>query len=372
VNALESLTIRAFRGLRDVELERLGRINLLVGANNSGKTSVLEAIATFSRPLDPLEWATTAWRREVGSARGARLESLKWMFPQPAGGSEGSDAHVFRTEISGTGRFPVRTSRGVLEENEGTPARSPYWKAIGLTEDTETAPQRGLLLTLTAEGGHTQAGLFDEHEPTTFQFWEDVPIARGRERKQPALPTGTITPFSHRIERLQVQQLSEASFGDFKPAVIDLVRRVDDGIRDLVILAPSGSRPSLYLRHAVQGLVPLSAFGDGVRRVLMYALTLPPLRGGVLLIDELETAIHVSALGGVFGWLVEACREYDVQLFATTHSLEALDAVLTAGEAHREQIAGYHLGAVGRPGAVKRYGGELLYRLRHERGLDVR
>ena len=31
------------------------------------------------------------------------------------------------------------------------------------------------------------------------------------------------------------------------------------------------------LRHAVQGLVPLSAFGDGVRRVLMYALTLPPL-----------------------------------------------------------------------------------------------
>ena len=46
---LETLTIHQFRGLRDVELRGLGRFNVLVGLNNSGKTSVLEAIATYAR-----------------------------------------------------------------------------------------------------------------------------------------------------------------------------------------------------------------------------------------------------------------------------------------------------------------------------------
>lgn len=42
---LENVTIHQFRGLRDLELKDLGRINLLVGINNSGKTSVIEALS---------------------------------------------------------------------------------------------------------------------------------------------------------------------------------------------------------------------------------------------------------------------------------------------------------------------------------------
>jgi AAA15 family ATPase/GTPase len=49
---LQSITIHQFRGLRDLELKDLGRINLLVGINNSGKTSVLEALSIYCHPLD--------------------------------------------------------------------------------------------------------------------------------------------------------------------------------------------------------------------------------------------------------------------------------------------------------------------------------
>ena len=41
----ESIRIQNFRGLKDLTIENLGRVNLLVGANNVGKTSVLEALA---------------------------------------------------------------------------------------------------------------------------------------------------------------------------------------------------------------------------------------------------------------------------------------------------------------------------------------
>src|SRR5262245_27193944 len=42
---IRELTLKNFRAFRELHLTGLGRVNLLVGANNSGKTSVLEAVA---------------------------------------------------------------------------------------------------------------------------------------------------------------------------------------------------------------------------------------------------------------------------------------------------------------------------------------
>ena len=47
---IEKLDVRHFRGLKDLSLKGLGRINVLLGDNNSGKTSLLEAIQFFRNP----------------------------------------------------------------------------------------------------------------------------------------------------------------------------------------------------------------------------------------------------------------------------------------------------------------------------------
>lgn len=41
---LKTVDIKSFRGIRDLSIKKLGSINLIVGDNNCGKTSVLEAI----------------------------------------------------------------------------------------------------------------------------------------------------------------------------------------------------------------------------------------------------------------------------------------------------------------------------------------
>ncbi len=41
---LNSLEINSFRAFEHLQIERLGRVNLIVGKNNVGKTSLLEAI----------------------------------------------------------------------------------------------------------------------------------------------------------------------------------------------------------------------------------------------------------------------------------------------------------------------------------------
>ncbi|WP_293161763.1 ATP/GTP-binding protein [Okeania sp. SIO2C9] len=129
---------------------------------------------------------------------------------------------------------------------------------------------------------------------------------------------------------------------------------------------------------------PLSAFGDGVRRLLFMALTIAKLKDGILLIDELETAIHTEALLPSFSWLVKWCRkmnvqlfatthslETNVQLFATTHSLETVDAILAASESENDLVL-YRLEQQNTQTQAVRLDQERLGRLREELGQEVR
>lgn len=64
----ESVHIRGFRGLQDVRFDALRRVNLIVGRNNSGKTSLLEALVCLGRATSPDVLLTLA------KLRGQRVE----------------------------------------------------------------------------------------------------------------------------------------------------------------------------------------------------------------------------------------------------------------------------------------------------------
>lgn len=50
---LESLRVKNLRLFRDLKIDRLERINLLAGRNDSGKTSLLEAILLMAAGGEP-------------------------------------------------------------------------------------------------------------------------------------------------------------------------------------------------------------------------------------------------------------------------------------------------------------------------------
>jgi len=101
---MDRLTIRRFRGLQDLTLNDLGRVNLLVGPNNTGKTSVLEAIAIFCQPLDLRVWLQATWRREVPYTGESFFLSVEWMFPhRPLVDGRFVQGCV---NVAGDGRFP--------------------------------------------------------------------------------------------------------------------------------------------------------------------------------------------------------------------------------------------------------------------------
>lgn len=75
--------------------------------------------------------------------------------------------------------------------------------------------------------------------------------------------------------------------------------------------------------------MPLSSYGDGIKKVLSIASGIARAVDGVLLIDEVETAIHSRYFEDIFRFIASACRKFDVQVFITSHSIEAIDGFLS-------------------------------------------
>lgn len=361
----DTFHIGRFRGFENVRLTGCGSTNLLVGVNNSGKSTVLEALAIYNRPFDRSEWMSLLRRREAGSGRGVRIEDLLWLFGRDR--SMDDQVPLAMTSLAATGEHPIkslaaRATRITRFEQERIEI------AEGEYEDVGPVEEKGVSLAVEL----TIPGLQTSPVKEVLEFWPDR-IFDGTSKPSFYREVRTLTPFSHRIEPAQLKRLSQATQEGWKGEVLDLLRAIDPAILALEILSPEGNQSSLHVRYAGIGLAPLSVLGDGLRRVVSIALAVANLKDGLLLIDEIESAIHVSALETVFPWLTATCKRNGIQLFATTHSLEALDALLEIqANADGDEMTCFRLNRSDHPDRVERLGVDLLRRLRFDRGLDVR
>lgn len=384
---LSEVGIDGFRGLRSLELEGLGRINILVGSNNSGKTSVLEALSILCQPFNPEEWLNMVRRRDFGQLDETRLQSLRWCFTQASGAPDPEQFIQTACEFKLLGKLPLRGLRVEYKEFVGEPSPDemshrlsgfiPPKSLFNESNDESDKVMRGAELVYVPD--FLQKDLFHEaqlaDESLRLRVWERIATARfGKDISREKLDSETLTPYSYQTNRNQVRSRSKLIFQQDSPSVLELVRDFDIDVEGIEIASFSGERAAIYMKHRKLGVAPLSVFGDATRRAVLLASTMLSLKdGGVLLMDEIEAGIHVSVLGRVFEWLVKAARTLKVQVFVTTHSLEALDAIISARSVLGEDdIVAFHLEQTESKTQCKRFSGDLLYRLRFERGLDVR
>lgn len=373
---LDSFTVGAFRGLRDLTLENLGRINLLVGQNNSGKTSVLEALAIYARPDDLGNWINVARSREAGTGApqtdgmlisvGRFIDAMMWMFPSVENGQIDEAGNHQEIILSATGGFSHQNLTVTCDALRGVPPHADEDGRELRRFPRESEDDFGLIISINQEDEDKKVLSSKE-----FQIWSSVAYRQPRRKAILSPLIELMAPYSHRSESHQLVLASKAIEDEFKDDVVALLRSIDRNISEMVIVTSGdGRRPILKLRHHSAGYIPVSVLGDGVRRALSIALAIPRARNGLLLIDEIESALHISVLDTLYPWLERACEKYNVQVFATTHSLEAIDAIAKIDQADSRSLAAYHLG-VGEE-ETRRYTGGMLRRLVHERGLDIR
>ena len=379
-NTFDYLKIQGFRGLKSVELSGLGKVNIIVGDNNSGKTSVLEAISTFCNPLDQLQWIGTSQRRSsVGRTnlpvRRSVLEPIKWIFSQENKLTSIDEAYQGEIMIEAKGNIPIIKLEAKLLEIYGSEIEIPTSRKLSddesILEDNSISNEyikSGLELEVIVSPTIVQTDLFSSPDLTkeSFKFWDGERIIL-KKRPTPYIRSANIFPSYSESEAISYL-LTRIFERNEKEEVVQVLRLFDSNIVDIEILSTRMSSPTISVKHKILGISPLHIFGDGLKRALITAITLMSIKNGILLIDEIETSIHVSALSELFSWLVKTCQIRGIQLFVTTHSLEAVDAMLEAIN-DIDDIVGFKLNKEGLP--PQRFSGDILDGLR-ERGLDVR
>jgi len=370
--------------LRSLKLEGLGRVNILVGRNNSGKTSVLEALSILCQPQNPDEWVSMVRRRDFGGLDETIVQSLRWCFTHTGAFLDPEILFEAACQFKCYGSFPLRELNVTYSEFIGMPSPEELrFSRRRLRSDLSNAePIRGAELTHDYLGTlGKQLTLFPDLEERTttktirvFEDFYPSPLFF-LHKKLPGywLDSETLAPYSYQLNRAQLRSQSKQLFKN-DSSVLALLKDFDADVEGISMASFSGNRAAIYIKHRKLGIAPLSVFGDAMRRAVLLAATLPSLKaGGILLIDEVEVGIHVGALANVFKWLVDAARTLEIQIFVTTHSLEALDAIISANaEPLEDDIVAFHLNQTEEATQSKRFSGELLHRLRFERGLDLR
>lgn len=130
-----------------------------------------------------------------------------------------------------------------------------------------------------------------------------------------------------------------------------LTNREDDVIEGLRIIVPGVERIRLIGEQNGQthripvlkvsgydGVLPLRSMGEGMGRAFGILLSLVNAKNGILLIDEVENGLHYTVLYDMWRLIFRVAHELNVQVFATTHSWDCIEAFQKAAcEAQEEE-----------------------------------
>ena len=320
---ITGLTIQNFRGFRDMTLEGLARVNLLVGDNGSGKTALLEAVflAMSNSPMAALQ---------LRGARGLPAEISSDTFGEFF--TEGSK----EATISTTGPEPFERALHVRYDPSRTiviPGRREETSSHGTTPQPSGLPQSNVLV-----------------PPLVFR-WQDSD-GKTDEAAVQIGPAG-VEIGSAGLEFVGTQLHSAAQGGQGAAAsIFSMLDRADNSAPfiekmkqqfpqiEVIAVQVEGVRPLLYARVAGQKHQrPLELHSGGMTRLALMLLSIAVPTTRIVLIDEIENGLHHARFRLLWQQVRDFAVRFDTQVFVTTHSLECLDAAADAMSEHPEDFA---------------------------------
>lgn len=327
----DSLTVENYRGFQHYEMRNLGRVNLLVGKNDSGKTSMLEAVQTLATVGSPRAFLGAAKRRgEVDHGKSSDFLEM---------------SHFFH------GHQINRGSRFILS------SRQPDASVVVSVEDIDQASQSD------PPFNHHEIEPAEYHMKVEVKWqgelgqWK-LPLSRQGMGKRRSLTSKRLVPSIDseaknvlfvaadageprglgKLWNLILEEAAEdqvaAAMQILQPDIEDVVfktnalsRRVVGKSAGILVTRRPGTAPRR---------VPLGSYGDGMLRLLVLTISLINCRNGVLLVDEIDTGLHHSVMTDMWRLVVTTAQRSNIQVFATTHSHDCLRGLATLCEQEPE------------------------------------
>jgi hypothetical protein len=297
----QSIHIQNFRQFTDFHIENLARVNLIGGRNNTGKTALLEAVALVSGHVDPhyilrFPEAYPSW-------------AAAFQNPQQAIRLEG------QTQAGEEVLIQFRLSN-LLQNIEESFARFIQEQAAGGILSLEQVE----ILAVDYQGQNVYLYKADDRVIINRNPQAFYRLSFGAPSSSPQLPKlkKLAEQFGLIKEEGEEKMLLEA-LQILEPRLTRLYDKYQANIETSIIWGEVGG-----IR------LPFASMGQGINRLLEWTLGMRDIEGGILCIDEIDNGLHHSKMAPIWKHLDSLARRFEVQIFASTHSDEMIQAARQA------------------------------------------
>lgn len=338
---LNNLRIKNFRMLEDLEIPKLGRVNLIIGRNNSGKSTVLEALRVYAGKANPnlLREILLGHDESFNVDRDSNIDGsernwggLKYLFFNREFPAEVNNFISVTTDEKSLLKVEhvfyymdeeVRTNEG--GEVIGSVRRRVLVNPSGLA-NLEDAAEITEAIRVTVESGRTAwIDLADDmRRPNLAISW------RAMEDTLSPNCSYVSTEFlaSETLAKLW-DQITLSPNEDIVLSALRIIEKVERlaFVEDRNRYSPRDTgRLAIVKLEGADSRIPLNSMGDGMSRILQLILSVFPAKDGILLIDEFENGLHFSVQEEVWRIIFKLAKELNIQVFATTHSLDCIES----------------------------------------------
>lgn len=312
---LRDLTIQNYRCFEDFHMDGLERVNLFVGNNNSGKTSLLEAIYLFSNSdKNEALLETIDNRTDYFLTDNTFFYSVRHLFY----------GHCLKEKAKAIIGFQNEISRHLIIEFSDSKRGKHYPDLSSAYLSCYDRKKTGLTQAKELEAFVTISQI-------NLENGEYIKVDRHQEK-------GKYIQTEKKINNCVLVSVNKLFFEKValmwdsivltskENKIVEALKILD---RNLERISFSSSSSSNFIRLKLKNIetpIPLSSMGEGMYRILVLAMSLVTAEDGVLLVDEIETGLHYEAQTDMWRLILETAKELNVQVFATTHSWDCIAA----------------------------------------------
>jgi AAA15 family ATPase/GTPase len=341
---LDSLEIENFRCFRHLKIPKLGRVNLITGKNNVGKSALLEGIWLYFHGFSPAIIRQVLVSREelieapYYSGRDQVQKSLfdESLFSNPSiniikhlffGRDISKSIHISNSKEPGTSlRLVERLTKDLWESIHKVQYNTSYEEMDDSSEEPHLiiTPADGIMKILHLEKSlgvrRVNNRVFINNSNAPLQYVKMNGLSRSE----------------------VVRLWDRISLTEFENYVIESLKILHPGIQQLGFFSENDN-PNRVAFIKIQGeeeRVPIRSLGDGINRLLSLSLSLANSRNGIILLDEMDSGLHYSVLYELWRMIFETAKNLNIQIFATTHSWECIEAFQEAASQDNDSKSG--------------------------------
>jgi len=322
MSLLKDIRIKNFRGFESLELQDLKQVNLIVGQNNTGKSTVLEAMFLLVGMSNPNLIPTINGFRGIGRIGETEFKYLfhKLDFEK----SPTINANLMDTSYRQLEIIPIykkvsdsSQSFGNLNgEHSGISTSSAFQSVTGLDLKFSSKKKHSIrksgISSIKIQKGEVQ---FNPSKDYKEGLHGALISSQGKE--EGALP-----------------RVSELIKKKREHILVDALRKIDPGIQSIHAL-PEG----IFLTvEGIDELIPSNISGDGLRRFLNIIATITEKQNSIILIDEIENGLHFLSLQKLWETIISMAVEFNNQIVATSHNIETIKYFANAVQSYKEGV----------------------------------